>query len=214
MVIKAENKESFWRVYANDFEKKQRYVTGENAFNSVIDELQKERELGDLLDIGCGTCSYTIKLVDNAKSITATDYSDDMVIVAAERTKMYPSVTCKKADARDLPFKDNQFDTVLIANLIHIVDDPQRVLFECYRVLKPGGRVIITSFTLYKMKVLERLRMAKRFLKTFGIPPKAKNRSMTPEQLSQLMLDCGFIVARSHLVGQEVNCNYAVGVKA
>ena len=54
------------------------------------------------------------------------------------------------ADAMNLPYADDSFDAVLIANVLHIVPDPEKVLSEIDRVLRPGGLLIAPNFVEHK----------------------------------------------------------------
>lgn len=55
------------------------------------------------------------------------------------------------ADAHALPFKDNEFSTVLCTEVLEHVRDPKTVLSEIYRVLKPGGVIILTTRFVYPL---------------------------------------------------------------
>ncbi len=52
--------------------------------------------------------------------------------------------------------KDNVFDGVLMANLLHIVLAPMAVLMESHRILKDNGRIVIVDFTGYGMSFVNR----------------------------------------------------------
>ena len=73
-----------------------------------------------------------------AKRMVATDYSDGM-IAQAKKGDCPDNLSFEIADAMNLPYADDSFDAVLIANALHIVPDPERVLREIGRVLRPGG---------------------------------------------------------------------------
>jgi len=53
------------------------------------------------------------------------------------------------ADAHNLPFKENSFDNIIMTNLLEHVQEPQKVVNEAYRVLKPNGLVIVFTPFMY-----------------------------------------------------------------
>ena len=63
----------------------------------------------------------------------------------------YPSnLTFEVADATALPYKDDSFDVVLIANALHVMPEPEKALSEIDRVLKPGGILMYSTCTLVR----------------------------------------------------------------
>lgn len=206
-------KEVYWSKFASDFEKRQRYVTGENTFTTVINELKKEEDLGRCLELACGTGSYTIELNKKASSIQATDFSDEMIEVVKERTRGLSNISCHKANAMALQFHDNSFDTVFMANLIHVIPSPEKVIEESYRVLNKGGKIIVSSFTQEGMQFSEKIKMIYRFLKTFGMPPKGSKKGSTPKGVERLLQNSGFTIEKSKLLGDKTKCFLIVGIK-
>jgi SAM-dependent methyltransferase len=55
------------------------------------------------------------------------------------------------ADAHNLPFRDQEFEVVLCAEVLEHTRDPQQVISECYRVLKIGGQLILTTRFIYPL---------------------------------------------------------------
>ena len=109
----------------------------------------------DVLELGCGSGQLTRPLSPAAASWEATDISGEMVR-AAQRRGDCPA-RFSVADAELLPYEENWFDVVLMANALHIMPSPERALAEIRRVLRPGGILLIPTF-VYEGKI-PRLRM-------------------------------------------------------
>jgi ArsR family transcriptional regulator len=98
--------------------------------------------LGDVLDVGAGDGAIAEMLSPRAKSWTGIDASPQMVEAARRRL---PSLAFELGDAHALPFRDHQFDDVLLFNVLPSAAHPAKVLSECARVLRKGGRVAIIT---------------------------------------------------------------------
>lgn len=98
-----------------------------------------------VLDIGCGTGRVSsIALDRGAASIVGVDLSPAMLNEAHARSD--PSITFAKGDACALPFDASSFDVVLCSLVLGHVERLDDALSEINRVLRPGGRVVITGF--------------------------------------------------------------------
>lgn len=99
-----------------------------------------------VLDCACGTGDLTLAFAKTqAAEIVGTDFTQEMLDLAGRKTSD-PRVTYQQADAMNLPFEDASFDVVSIAFGIRNVADPSKAIAEFFRVLKPGGRVVILEF--------------------------------------------------------------------
>ena len=61
--------------------------------------------------------------------------------------RKHPGITFVEADAMNLPFADNEFDAVTISFGLRNIEDPKKALGEMFRVLKPGGRLVVCEFS-------------------------------------------------------------------
>ena len=97
----------------------------------------------DVLCIGCGSgeeCQYLLSL--GAKSVVGIDISDGQIQCAR---KLYPDMTFKTMDMEYLDFVDKSFDFVYSSLVMHYTDSWQQTLREVYRVLKNGGRMLLST---------------------------------------------------------------------
>ena len=102
---------------------------------------------GRILEIGVGT-GLSFDDYDDTTEITGIDISEPMIARARERAKTgrYPFVKeLAVMDAHSLAYPDASFDCVVAQFVITLVEDPERVLSECARVLRPGGQIILVN---------------------------------------------------------------------
>jgi ubiquinone/menaquinone biosynthesis C-methylase UbiE len=102
---------------------------------------------GRILEIGVGT-GLSFDDYNDTTEITGIDMSEPMIARARERAKTgrYPFVKeLAVMDAHRLTFPDASFDCVVAQFVITLVEDPERVLSECARVLRPGGQIILVN---------------------------------------------------------------------
>jgi phosphatidylethanolamine/phosphatidyl-N-methylethanolamine N-methyltransferase len=102
---------------------------------------------GKVLEVGVGT-GLSFDDYDRSTEITGIDLSEPML--AKARAKMasgrFPWVKeVRQMDAHAMEFADSTFDCVVAQFVITLVENPEQVLSECHRVVKPGGRIILVN---------------------------------------------------------------------
>ena len=102
-----------------------------------------------ILEIGMGNGSFVkdILCTDSSIKYTGCDFSEVMVNEARKKNENFiskGSAEFLNVDANKLPFDKNVFDKVFSVNTIYFWDQPQVVLAEIWRVLKPKGQIIIS----------------------------------------------------------------------
>jgi demethylmenaquinone methyltransferase/2-methoxy-6-polyprenyl-1,4-benzoquinol methylase len=97
-----------------------------------------------ILDLAAGTGTSSAALAKSGAEVTAADFSPGMIEVGRRK---HPGITFVEADAMNLPFADNEFDAVTISFGLRNIEDPKKALSEMFRVLKPGGRLVVCEFS-------------------------------------------------------------------
>jgi ubiquinone/menaquinone biosynthesis C-methylase UbiE len=109
-----------------------------------------ERVVGRCIEVGGGTGAVSEHLAKRSGSIHS-DIAPAMCRIAAQRLSR-PSVCF---DAESIPLGDESVDTVVSAEMIYYLDRPERFLAEAFRVLRPGGRLLLST-TNPKVTFIER----------------------------------------------------------
>ena len=105
-------------------------------------------ESGRLLDLGAGTgdLAWETRRQHPGSQPVAADFTLEMMRVGKSRPN-FPSLDWSAADALHLPFLTETFDAVISGFLLRNVVDVPQALSEQYRVLKPGGRLVVLDTT-------------------------------------------------------------------
>jgi SAM-dependent methyltransferase len=107
-----------------------------------------------ILDVGCGSGFVTRDIVRLTKgTVIAVDGSDSLLKVAQSVLKEYSNSILCKTDAHHLCFPENTFDLVTCNLLLMWADDPQRVVNEMTRVVKPKGKILASLEPDYGGKI-------------------------------------------------------------
>jgi ubiquinone/menaquinone biosynthesis C-methylase UbiE len=112
-------------------------------------KIAPEKHYGKVLEIGTGTGFFIINLAQAGlvNEPYATDISPGMVEVCLRNAQHVGvhNMKARAADAEALPFEDNFFDLVVGHAVLHHLPDVQAAMREAYRVLKPGGALVIAG---------------------------------------------------------------------
>lgn len=118
---------------------------GDRVLYKALVELTVTAQLGDLLDIGCGRGQILKLLATRANRAVGVDIDSDATRLARTELMLAGLQNCslRSGDMYRLPFGDDDFDTIILDDVIVDAEHPVRALTEARRVLKPKGRLIV-----------------------------------------------------------------------
>ena len=96
-------------------------------------------------DLGAGTGFVTEALVERGLDVIAVDQSPSMLEALRRKFPDREAVDCRTGEAEQLPIDDDVADYSFANMLLHHVNDPARAIHEMARIVRPGGRVVITD---------------------------------------------------------------------
>ncbi len=96
----------------------------------------RTERLGNVLDVGAQYCPYFPLFGHKCDSYTSMDLVDTPIV----------DIAC---NAESMPVEDCSYDLVLCTQVLEHCENPQRIVDECHRVLKPGGTLILTVPSVY-----------------------------------------------------------------
>jgi ubiquinone/menaquinone biosynthesis C-methylase UbiE len=119
-------------------------------FHKRLVNILSPAENSRVLDLGCGYGASLAPLLEKSKrSITAFDTNTEYLAVAqrvyqSEIAQGRLSIVHQPSDIKILPFEDNTFDYILCQNVIECLPDKKLFIDECYRILKPRGKILMS----------------------------------------------------------------------
>lgn len=104
------------------------------------------------LDVGCGTGDMALEIVKQAPEsrVVGIDPSEGMLALGRDKVRaagLAPAITLAKGDVLDMKFSDDFFDGAITAFCIRNLTDRRRGLSEIFRVIRPGGLLVILELT-------------------------------------------------------------------
>ncbi|UCG22693.1 MAG: methyltransferase domain-containing protein [Chloroflexota bacterium] len=120
-------------------------------FPWIMDRIEREAALLQdkrLLEIGCGMGYDSLEFLKRGVRVTATDLTPNAVELSRRHFEIegLEAEEVRTANALELPFDDGTFDGVWANGVLHATGNTPLAIGEARRVLKPGGRAIISHF--------------------------------------------------------------------
>lgn len=131
-------------------------------WKKVTIESSSVRQGQKVLDLAGGTGDLTAKfskLVGDDGLVVLADINNAMLKVGRDKLRdkgLFKNIEYVQANAEELPFADNYFDCITISFGLRNVTDKAKALRSMWRVLKPGGRLLVLEFSKPEYKILNK----------------------------------------------------------
>ena len=120
------------------------YVPG-RSWKSVAEALLRLMPPLVIADLGAGEGAFALLLAERAKKVIAVDTSARMIEVGREQAQRHgiKNVEYRLGDMEEIPIADSSIDLVFFSQSLHHALHPERAVAEAWRILHPGGRIIL-----------------------------------------------------------------------
>ncbi|MGM0369992.1 MAG: demethylmenaquinone methyltransferase [Bacillota bacterium] len=186
-----------------------------------------------ILDVACGTCDWTIMLAEKLGEqgqVVGLDFSSSMLEHGTEKIaarELDDQIDLMEGDASELPFSNNQFDSVTIGFALRNISGMKEVLSEMRRVVKPGGTVISLDifeptlpvyrqlFLFYFRKIVPLIgQLAVNKYQEYNWLPQSVKRFVTIAELKNMFKEFGFTdIQVTKLMGGAVAMHRGIAKK-
>lgn len=154
------DKMHFYESFADEFDSKMNMYDTNKRLDVFFNEMLKNEQIQgkQVLDAGCGTGWFSMAASKAGAVVTSMDLGEKLL-----------SQVQKKCDTKrvvgsvlDMPFKNDTFDFIISSEVIEHTPSPNTAICEMYRVLKPGGTLILSTpnkFWYWSLKVAEKFKL-------------------------------------------------------
>lgn len=160
-----------------------------------------------VLDCAAGTGELSFAAAEKAESVLCTDLSKNMLKQAQRKARAFGTDNIEFAERNifDLQDPDNTYDVVIAGNVLHLLSNPGGAVKEMYRVLKPGGKLLLPTFMTKNQ--------AKPILALYRKLGYDAECDYSPSEYRKMLEECGLGRVRTKLLHGLMPCCYAVIIK-
>ncbi len=153
---RAARAQSYFAANAAQWDELRAHHIPETEIEQRMSTLIGGRDIDLLVDLGTGTGRMLEIFAPRCTRAVGFDVSADMLTIARAKLDENGNENCqvRQGDCANVPLEDNVADIVILHQVLHFLDDPQRAMNEAARITRPGGTVLVADFGPHEMEVL------------------------------------------------------------
>jgi ubiquinone/menaquinone biosynthesis C-methylase UbiE len=154
----------YFAANASNWETLRSYHVQEAEVEAAMLSLISSSPIDTLVDLGTGTGRVLELFAPRAKQLLGLDSSREMLAIARSTIEKQhlKNVQVRQSDIYALPLGGSSADVVIIHQVLHFLDEPQKALLEASRILKAQGRLLIVDFAPHDVEELRDLHAHRR----------------------------------------------------
>ncbi len=147
---------AYFAAHAGNWDAIRSLYVAEAHVEAALTDMLGSESLGHLLDVGTGTGRMVELFAPQIVKATAVDNSPEMLRLARAKLQHLEQGQVKlvQGDFNDLPLESASYDTILLHQVLHYAQNPERVIAETGRVAASEGRIVIVDFAPHDMEEL------------------------------------------------------------
>lgn len=176
-----------------------------SIFPKIANDALHSTSEGTVLDLGCGALAFTAKTYGNytERPVVLIDQSLKMLRMAKKRIEKYSgsmpaNLVFLHADARDLPFNEKSFETIISENLLHCLGDTSVLLEQLKKIKTANGKIYFTT-------LIKNNRFSDKYLE--ALAEKGKIVPRFEEDHKRIFSECG-MEAKYESTGSMLSITY------
>ncbi len=153
---RSDRAQAYFSRNASEWDELRRLLVSDAAVEEAVLRLVGPNPVDALLDLGTGTGLMLQVLKESYRHAVGIDASRDMLSVARANLDKAGIVkaSVRHGDILNLPLEGQDFDLVIIHQVLHFLDQPELAIGEAARVLRPGGRLLIVDLAPHELEYL------------------------------------------------------------
>ncbi|MFA7415863.1 MAG: metalloregulator ArsR/SmtB family transcription factor [Rhizobium sp.] len=154
--VRADRAQDYFSRNASEWDELRRLHVDDGQVEAALMDIIGPEQVDALLDLGTGTGRILQLLEKSYRRAVGIDASRDMLAVARANLDKAGilKATVRHGDILNLPLDGNEYDIVIIHQVLHFLVQPELALSEAARMLKPGGRLVIIDLAPHGLEHL------------------------------------------------------------